>query len=625
MKTRILRLAVNLLTVVALLLASCGPQAIPAPTPLPNTPAPATPTPTAPSPAPAPATPAPAASTEKPRYGGTLNLYLTTDITDGWDDIVTRAVNPNPSYRLTHEPMWITDWARGNAGGHGSREADLYMYHDVWDLKTGLVAESWKWSIDDGTNEATIVYKIRQGIRWALNQQSEASKLVGGRELTADDVVFSHRQRIEDTRSYFYRTQPRLRGIKVNKTGPWEVTITKIPVSELATVVFLLGDSNGRIFPPEVVQKYGDMGDWRNSVGSGPFMVTDFLASSMLTLARSPNYWMKDPVGPGKGNQLPYIDVLKYFILPDVSTQHAAFRTGRLDVIRNIGPEDADQIRKTTVRLPEAQTQTVGPLRFTKFPIQMRQDKPPFQDIRVRKALMLATNFDQINKNLLGGAGQIVTFPWEYSPAYAGIYVGLNDPDMPGSIRDLYTYNPERAKQLLKEAGYPNGFKTEVILTATEVDYWSVLKEMWGRVNIELDFKIMEPVSKSGFLRDKRHQGLTAYGFQPHPTFYELGNLESGRIWNLGMISDRFIDEEIAKIRLEYAKDQRQAMKTARKLSIYIQEQVYAIPTPYAPAYTFWWPWLKNYTGEDNMGYHFWDRWTGFVWMDTVLKKSMGY
>jgi pyruvate/oxaloacetate carboxyltransferase len=59
---------------------------------------------------------------------------------------------------------------------------------------------------------------------------------------------------------------------------------------------------------PEVVEKYGSGADWRNSVGTGPFMLTDLVASSSATLVRNPNYWDKDPVGPGKGNQLPYLD-----------------------------------------------------------------------------------------------------------------------------------------------------------------------------------------------------------------------------------------------------------------------------------------------------------------------------
>ena len=67
------------------------------------------------------------------------------------------------------------------------------------------------------------------------------------------------------------------------------------------------------------------------NVGTGAFMITDFVPGSVATLKRNPNYWDKDPIGPGKGNALPYIDELRYLIIPDASTREAAMRTGKID------------------------------------------------------------------------------------------------------------------------------------------------------------------------------------------------------------------------------------------------------------------------------------------------------
>jgi len=58
-------------------------------------------------------------------------------------------------------------------------------------------------------------------------------------------------------------------------------------------------------YPPEVIQKYGGMNDWRVSVGTGPFMLTDFVSASSATFVKNPAFWEKDPMGPGKGNSLP--------------------------------------------------------------------------------------------------------------------------------------------------------------------------------------------------------------------------------------------------------------------------------------------------------------------------------
>ncbi len=78
------------------------------------------------------------------------------------------------------------------------------------------------------------------------------------------------------------------------------------------------------------------MQDWRNSVGTGPFMLTDFVSNSKATFVRNPNYWMKNPCGPGEGDQLPYVDGVKLLIIPDPATAVSAFRTGKLDLLSGL-------------------------------------------------------------------------------------------------------------------------------------------------------------------------------------------------------------------------------------------------------------------------------------------------
>ena len=98
------------------------------------------------------------------------------------------------------------------------------------------------------------------------------------------------------------------------------------------TGLLLFGLGLVRQMAPEVIQKYGNQLNWRNSVGTGPFVLTDFVSGSQATLTRNSSYWDKDPVGPGKGNQLPYIDGIKMLVLPDPSTRLTAMRTGKMPV-----------------------------------------------------------------------------------------------------------------------------------------------------------------------------------------------------------------------------------------------------------------------------------------------------
>ena len=199
------------------------------------------------------------------------------------------------------------------------------------------IAESW-----EIPEPGTIVYRIRQGIHYALNQDSEATRLVNGRELTADDVVFSLNRVISDSRAHIYRTYPTLRQASISAPDKWTVII-KVPPEAVDEAMQQLGDFVS-IVPPEVVAEYGDMSDWRNSVGTGPFMLTDYISGSMAVLERNHNYWMKDPTDDR--NQLPYLYTVKIIIIPDAVVRIAALRTGKIDQLLSLPGEDSAQLKQ---------------------------------------------------------------------------------------------------------------------------------------------------------------------------------------------------------------------------------------------------------------------------------------
>ena len=90
----------------------------------------------------------------------------------------------------------------------------------------------------------------------------------------------------------------------------------------------------------------------------------------------------------------------------------------------------------------------------------MRTDKAPFSDKRVRRALFMATDFESIKKDLFGGTADIVTWPMTPVREYKEAFLSLDE--APASVKELYTYNVDKAKKLLSDAGYPNGFKVTV-------------------------------------------------------------------------------------------------------------------------------------------------------------------
>jgi peptide/nickel transport system substrate-binding protein len=116
----------------------------------------------------------------------------------------------------------------------------------------------------------------------------------------------------------------------------------------------------------------------------------------------------------------------------------------------------------------------------------------PFKDIKVRQALMMATDFDTINKTMRGGTGLINTFPVTPVAAYIDAYLPL-DQATP-AVQALYKYNPDQAKKLLTEAGYPNGFLTNVICSnpSATIDYLSVVKDMWSKIGVNCQIMQVE-------------------------------------------------------------------------------------------------------------------------------------
>jgi peptide/nickel transport system substrate-binding protein len=557
---------------------------------------------------------------QAPKYGGTLRKFIGGDF--NWLDTIQQASGSDVMGVVT-QPLWAGDWTKGAAGGYGTKQTDWGASNvDSYDLKTGYLSESVKWTVDAPNDRGTIVAQIRQGIHWQQTG-SDASKLVAGRQMTADDVVFTMLRNLSSG-SYLSGANPELLAAEITKSGPWEVTV-KVPLNAMVAAMTRLFTQT-YIQPPEVIQKYGNMRDWHNYVGTGPFMLTDYVTGSMVVLTKNPDYWMKDPIGPGKGNQLPYLDSVKLLIIPDMSTQKAALETGKIDFTNGtstapIGWEDAGEIARVNTKL----IQKIDPsYQGRGTPMFMRTDKPPFNDIRVRKAMVLAVDYKSILNSLYRGKGEIVTWPYAYSPDYADLYLGLDDPEFPADGKDLYVYNPAKAKQLLTDAGYPNGFKTELLITSIEADYYSILKDMYSKVGIDMTFNIVEGTVKNNILARRAQAACSTGTTGPVNNFWVSTSIWGNSQYNASIINDPVVSKWMAQVQADYPLDIRKSMKDFKELAKHMVTQAYVVPNVQGSVYTFWQPWLKNYSGEWTMAGNI-PMWGQFVWIDKDLKTSMGY
>ncbi|MBI4303447.1 MAG: ABC transporter substrate-binding protein, partial [Chloroflexi bacterium] len=434
-----------------------------------------------------------------------------------------------------------------------------------------------------------------------------------------DDWVYNIERYIKTPTSGIRAGQPRAAlATVVKKTGPQELDIEITDLAEGFNGWFWLVPSMWTFHAPEVIAKYGNGLDWRNRVGDGPWIITDLVAGSVVTLKKNSNYWKKDPVGPGKDNQLPYVDTAKLLFVPDTSTKLAAMRTGKVDWIDGVEGEDARGVLTTTPRIKSYKYLPDG------LGVGMRTDKKelPFSDVRVRQALMMATDFDALTNNLYKGEAEKLI--WPLPPSYKESYVPLEK--LPEKLQALYKYNPEKAKQLLAEAGYPNGFKTQIIVRniTSHIDPVSAIKAMWAKVGVDLEIQPRETAVYTSVYRGRTHPEMifSSTGGTSFPVVLGMARWRGPVFSNSSYINDppgrdSVIEAAYQNIGQYLLVDMPKADQMVRDLMPHLIEQAYMIgrPTPYS--YRLWQPWVKNYYGESSI-----PMLITYAWLDQDLKEQ---
>ena len=176
-----------------------------------------------------------------------------------------------------------------------------------------------------------------------------------------------------------------------------------------------------------------DPGFFNRPVGSGPFQAVSFSPGNILVLKRNPDYW----------GGAPGVERLELVNIPEVASRMVALQTGEIDVTWLIPSDQLPTLRKDKGIIVESLPS------WTSYVIWFNSSRKPFDDVRVRRAVWHAIDWDKIIANLYQGIGQQAQGP--LSPGVFG-----------SSVQTPYTYDPQLARQLLAEAGYPNGFRSTV-------------------------------------------------------------------------------------------------------------------------------------------------------------------
>jgi len=534
---------------------------------------------------------------EKPEYGGLSTVATTRDT-----GFSPAPLNTHWIPALMYESLINNDWTRG-ASGTGEFTT---LLHDWWkppESMIGLLAESW-----EQPDVTTFIFHMRKGVRFHNIPPAN------GREMVADDVVFSINWHQNKPRSILYKV-PGTPEEKLFKAVALDKYTVKVLMPEPDAMVLNDWPVLMRVLPHEVGDR--DLEEWTDNCGTGPFITTDYVAGSSTVTKSNPDYWMNDPLHPD--NRLPYIEGIKQLVIPDSSTQQAALRTGKIDFLFQVPRLEGKKLIETAPHL-----KSVKSLRdYDRFQLSWRADREPFNDKRVRQALHMAVDWDSLVEDYFDGEATKLT--WPYYSYQEGYYTPLEE--LPEDLQALFDYNPERAKQLLAEAGYPDGFKTEIICGGESVEPLSLLKAWFADVGVDMEIKVMEVAARYGIGYGKKYEQMwTWHSAQGNaaPEMVYRQFYKPNHPYNMSIVDDAHINEEYNKVSATL--DPVEQKRIMKELGLYTIDQCYMLIFPSAYAFTVWQPWVKVYAGELYTGTYW--HYFGFLqycWIDEDLKAELGF
>ncbi|HLR45663.1 MAG TPA: ABC transporter substrate-binding protein, partial [Deinococcales bacterium] len=311
------------------------------------------------------------------------------------------------------------------------------------------LAESWETSED--------------GLTWTFHLRDDVHWHKGYGKLTAQDVVDS----------FEYMRDPDSSSRWASELG----VIDEISAPDDTTVVFTLHRPSaaflhtvsafrqGLILNMQALEDFGDEYG-RNPVGTGAYTFENWVPGVEVELKANPDFYLGEPE----------VETATFVVIPDENVRMMALQRGEVDIALGLqNPEIYAQLLEVEgINSGEVTSSTVHGIGFN-----TRME--PFDDVRVRRALLHALDREAIAEVIWGGLAE---------PAYSDLappYLGHN-PDVP-----RYEYDPELARELLAEAGYPDGFKTTLYWLSTHsTELLGTVRAMWSSIGVEAEVKMVD-------------------------------------------------------------------------------------------------------------------------------------
>ncbi len=439
------------------------------------------------------------------------------------------------------------------------------------------LAEKWTVSRDG----KVYTFSLRKGVRFHQKPP------VNGREVVADDVKYSL-ERFMAKSGFATRFEP-VTAIDVLDRYTVRVTL-KEPYAPFLN--HLANSSFCAILPREAEEKFKDFNHPDAVIGTGPFILKSYEKGVRMVFERNPDYFMKG---------LPYLDGAVVEITPDAAARLSVLRAGKAELPHVwgwISPEEARSVKKTNPEMVVTPFQIIG-MGF----IYMRTDQPPFNDVRVRRAMSLAIDRKAWNDALIFGEGCVDAGPipcalkeWKLDAAKIE----------PARAKYLVGYDPAEAKRLLAEAGFPRGFTTPMFHWPGYVvpwrSYYELAAENLGKVGINVELKAEEYGKYISTTAVGKYEKM-AMG--PSTPFTEVDDFLYGRFYpELPTNQSHVADAELTKMLLAQRRemDPKKRKQMVDDIQRYLADKAYYVYVPQWPQYVAHPPYVKGFQHHDGYG-----------------------
>ena len=485
-------------------------------------------------------------SPKPPKRGGTLTRASATD-PPVLDPRLTQSVGLFQFASLTSNRL-----VRYVFPDEASGTSDLTLKGDL--------AESWQSSPD----YRVWTFKLRQGVKW------HNTPPLNGRELVAADVKACFEAYAkEGVQSFNFRE---IEGMET----PDKHTLRVFLQSPNVFFAHNVAEPVTIIFAREVLEEDGDLK--KRVIGTGPYMLKEHTRKVRIVLTRNPDYFDR-----GK----PYIDEYVILSTPDSATRLAAFRTGQSDILWLASPGEVEPLRKTN---PSTQTQSFQ-TSLAPFGLTLAQDRPPFNDVRVRRAISMAIDRQKQVDTVYEGHGM---------PGWGVPYLYYQD-KMPtlAQLGPYWQYRPAEAKKLMAEAGHAKGFQTTLFyyeyFPQMSSQILLVQQDLKRTLNIDVKITKLDYTTYYGRYVDGKWDGM-AWGFQ---SGHAVGVDERTYVYmhskstkNFFRVNDPAIDELTLKLR--QTPDRTDQRSITKKIVDGELDQVLRMWMPYDSGFMNYQPHVRN-------------------------------